>query len=358
MLSVCLVVITVGNRQTAFEDVAIVDGESYYASIAGVRIHCTGVADADACIDGAKGHPEDSVFLWLGNSQLHAVNQYRPGDVNATPLLHEQLLASGRYLVTFSEPNANLQEHLILFAYLLPRLHPRDLLLPLVFDDFREAGVRPDLVPALEDSETAGVLGQSEIGVRLLREGKRGSDSGDDLAGIHHTLQERSERTLNGWLENRSAWAQRPEARGEILLFLYESRNTLLGIKPTTARRVIPGRFADNWAALEAILSLAESEGIHVYAYIAPIRNDVTIPYDPAEYEAFKTRVGAALKHRKGVSLANLESVVPNQYWGTKAATAVGGEPEYDFMHFQAAGHRYFAEAIEKYLDGGAEAGS
>ena len=91
------------------------------------------------CIRGAKQSGTATVFLWLGNSQLHAINQFKPGDVNAPPILFDRLRARNEYLVTFSEPNASLQEQLVLFSYLLPRLEPKALILPIVFDDFRES---------------------------------------------------------------------------------------------------------------------------------------------------------------------------------------------------------------------------
>ena len=37
-------------------------------------------------------------------------------------------------IITFSQPNANLQEHYVLFEYLRHRLPVRTLILPLVFD--------------------------------------------------------------------------------------------------------------------------------------------------------------------------------------------------------------------------------
>ena len=197
-------------------------------------------------------------------------------------------------------------------------------------------------------------LTNSKIGGRLLSSGKRTAGQADDLAGIRKTFQERSERVVTGWLSEHSRiWAERADARGKVFLLLYRARNTLLGIKPTSARKIIPASFADNWAALGAILDLADRSGITVYVYVAPIRSDVPIPYDEMQYKSLKSRLFGELAHRANVRVANLENAVPNQYWGTKQATQLGGQPEYDFMHFQSEGHRFLALALYEFLADG-----
>lgn len=68
---------------------------------------------------------------------------------------------------------------------------------------------------------------------------------------------------------------------------------------------MIPGRYAKNREALQAILDLAGERGIAVLVYLVPLRNDVKVPYDSAEYAAFKDEV-AAMAARPGVRFANL----------------------------------------------------
>jgi hypothetical protein len=127
---------------------------------------------------------------------------------------------------------------------------------------------------------------------------------------------------------------------------LSQLRNHWLGIKPTTARKMIPGRFAKNWAALEATVALAKSHGTRVVIYVAPLRNDVQIPYDETEYTTFKARLLSEFADIPGVTVKDLERVVANELWGTKEATTLGAEPEYDFMHFRAAGHEALAQVL------------
>ena len=83
----------------------------------GERVHCGDLSDLNICIDSYKNtNDKMPVILWLGNSQLHAINQPQPNDEVSPLILHKKLKKFGTYTLTFSQPNANLQEH---FLFLL-----------------------------------------------------------------------------------------------------------------------------------------------------------------------------------------------------------------------------------------------
>ena len=316
-------------------------------AVDGALVHCHDLNDADLCLaayeETAYGQP---VVLWLGNSQVHAINQYQIGEETAAPELHRRIQPENRYFLTLSQPNANLQEHYLLLAYLVDRLPIDTLILPVVFDDMREEGIRTSLVDALRDPATINTLDDTQVGLTMLANYGDQDAAGNDMAALTDTVQERSERYLNQALENVwPLWAERPALRGEFFLSLYLLRNWALGIDPTSTRKMIPGRYAKNRDALKAILDLAKQRGIAILVYIVPLRNDVKVPYNLEEYAAFKTEV-EALAVRPGVRFANLEDLVPAELWGAKAATTIGGGEELDFMHFQAGGHRLLAEAL------------
>ena len=42
----------------------------------------------------------------------------------------------------------------------------------------------------------------------------------------------------------------------------------------------------------------------------------------------------------------DFDRLVPGRYWGTKAATSLGGKAELDFMHYQEPGHAMLARAM------------
>jgi hypothetical protein len=337
------------GRETRFEELGLGrETTPVFARSGDVPIHCVDLRDADSCLAGLRARGSQPSALWLGNSQLHAINQYQAGQETAPAILHRLLAGAGIDLLAFSPPNANLQEHYVLFEYLRSRLDLRLLVLPVVFDDLREDGLRATIASALSDPATQRALEASEAGAALLQRQELAPLVSDDLAGLSETVQERSEAALNGWLErNWPLWAARPEARGSLFRFLHHTRNRLFGITAQSTRRLIPARYERNLAALEAILESSRRSGIEVLVYVAPLRSDVATPYDAEEYAGFK-RTLAELASRESVPLADLESLVPAEYWGSTSAASVGGGEDVDFMHFQAGGHQLLAGAVQQ----------
>lgn len=315
------------QSEKRFEELALGKANTVtMGTVAGIQVHCHDLDDLDQCLVGYANQGRNSpVALWLGNSQVHAINQYQPGEVTAAPELHRLTPAQGRYFLTLSQPNASLQEHYLLFAYLLGKLPIDTLVLPVVFDDMREEGIRTSLADALKDPEATRILGLTTLGQSLVANHGEQDAAGNDMAALADTVQERSERFLNAELARLwPLWAERPALRGEFMLSLYLLRNWVLGIDPSSTRKMIPGRYARNREALAAILDLADERGVQVLVYVVPLRNDVKVPYDPSEYAAFKAEV-AAMATRPGVRFANLEDLVPADLWGAKAATTLGG---------------------------------
>lgn len=318
-----------------------------FAKVSGVYVHCRDYDEAQYCLDGYRLNGQGrKVSLWLGNSQVHAINQKKPGDETATPLLHRKLLDKETYFLTFSQPNANLQEHYVLLLYLINQLPIKYLVLPVVFDDMRNTGIRTSLTGAITEPVVKMELEMTEIGRRILADHGDKDMAGNELAALHETIQERSENYLNQKLSDIwSVWKARPDFRGKLFLSLYQFRNWALGINPSTTRKMLPGRYALNRQALEAILDKARQSKIKVLVYIVPLRNDVRVPYDLGEYQTFKDDIqNLALKN--DARFVNLESLVPANLWGTKSGTSVKGGQELDFMHFQAGGHKLLAKVL------------
>lgn len=340
------------GKKADFADAATTGAQTttVLAKIGNHHIHCQDNRDAADCIAGAiERHAERSV-LWLGNSQLHAVNQWKNGETNSTPILFDLLKPHNLDLVTFSQPNANFQEHYVLFEYLRHKLPLNTLILPAWFDGTREEGLRPDVGTFVKNKDVAAALAKTAIGVKLLNTSNPSLDS-QETAGISHTVQERVEKNIDNWLLKHSAlWRERPQMRGELIFGqLYTLRNTLFGIKATSKRKVIRGRYQDNLAAMESILDTAAKNHINVLVYITPIRNDVEIPYVEGEYRQFKSDI-TALSARYGATYASLENLVPANLWGSKNSTSIGGGVEIDFMHFQAQGHKLLAAELERLI--------
>jgi hypothetical protein len=351
LLAGVLIQLVFGGRHTNFEELALGQETSVvFGRDGGVRVHCMDLRDLEECMDGLGPRRGDPVALWLGNSMLHAINQYQPGQEVAPALLHRRLRSSGLELITLSVPNANLQEHYVLFEYMRQRVKVEHLILPIVFDDTREDGLRATIAPALADPATREAMAATPAGAGIAHRQELTPTATDDLAGLAETVQERAEGALNGWLqEHWSLWDTRKQMRGDVINSLYTLRNKAFGITTRTTRKQIPARYQRNLEALESTLAAGQRAGVDVTLYVAPLRPDVAIPYVPAEYAAFK-QAAETLARKYGARYLDLEGLVPAEYWGGWAA--VGGAVEDDFMHFQAPGHELLAQAVAAALAG------
>ena len=220
------------------------------------------------------------------------------------------------------------------------------LILPVVFDDLRETGIRPTLIEAFNNQKVSFHLKKTKIGRKLVSKNGNQDAAGNDLAALEDTVQEKSEKYLNDEMnEIWSIWERRAELRGRFFTNLYFFRNWLFGINPSSIRKIIPGRYRMNLDALRAVFQSANDKGIKVLLYIPPLRNDVKVPYELDQYGKFKTEI-QLLTQENGAKFLNLERLVPAELWGTKDSTTLGMGQELDFMHFQAGGHKRLANAL------------
>jgi hypothetical protein len=347
LLALAAIDVLFGDVHTNFEEVALgSETTTVFARVGGAPIHCMDLRDVDGCLAGVRARSPSRVALWLGNSQLHAINQYEAGERTAPALVHDRLAGEGLDLLTLSPPNANLQEHFALFEYVRARVPLGLVIVPVVFDDLREDGLRATVAAALSDPATRAALEQRPEGAELVRRYDLAPAESEDLAGVAETVQERSEKFLNGWLADHSKlWDARPEVRGALFRGIYLVRNSLFQIDAQSTRHVIPARRDRNLGALRGIIASAAAAGITPVVYVVPLRNDVAIPYDLAEYARFKSDV-SEIAREGGARFADLEALVPAGYWGRTLGGGVSGGTEIDFMHFQAPGHALLAEAV------------
>ncbi len=327
---------------------------SVYAGYQDDTIHGKVISEVPLVVKQAQAREAKERLLWLGNSQLHGVNQYTTGEQNMVAHLASLLHPVQKDLIAFSQPNAHLGEHLVYFEYVTRLIPIHTRILPVVFDDFRNIKIRPAIQTAMKQTDVTAALNQTKMGRRILKQQTaRTSGSGvDEFAGLKDTLQERSERMLNRF-SNRylPLWKTRKEARGAFFLFLYRLRNTVFNITAQSKRRKIKSRYNYNLKALRTILQRAKQKTIRVLVYIAPIRNDVALPYSKQEYETFKQEIERICR-TNGARFVNLEAVIPNEYWGRKASTGANGqEGELDFMHVQAAGHKKMAAVLAEIVN-------
>jgi len=299
----------------------------------------------DVLSKSLKAHPQPSrpIVVWLGNSQLHAINQFKRGDHLAPYWLIEGEHCPDCFLpLGISLPNANMQEQYVLELDITRHIPVKMVILELCYDNLREDGIRDEFELMIGQGLRAE-LQQSSVGNDMLTawDARTKVDPDDqDVTGLQGFLQRPLEKFLVARFDQMiPLWAARPFLRGQFLDDLYWSRNWILDITPSTVRKPIQPRYDRNMQALEAMLADLTREHITVIGYIAPIRHDLPIPYDAASYEAWKSAV-STVAAKYNVTLLNLETLVPNNQWGTYH------ENDVDFMHFQGPGHILVADAL------------
>ncbi len=342
------------SDRRAFEDFDLgANTTSVFAEKKDILIHTsTPSQEFESAIIREVEQSEKTCILILGNSQTHGINQYRKGQENYVGLVSKHF-EGHRFVLGHSLPNANLQEHHVIFQYWLNRLPIELLVLPVFYDDLRENNIRQSF---FEHIATQNVELDSTIPInkklKSLLLDVRNASLSDVSAKKFDALQDHSEFILNKFLsENVLIWNSRANIRGEISILLYRLRNTLFGITPQSIRKMIPGIMNDNLASLDEILRTASLRKVNVLLYIPPLRQDVAPPYDMQEYDRFKSELQERVKQLPGVRFLDIDSIVPGQYWGMKDSTNLYGKPEYDFMHFQFEGHRRLFDSISPVLE-------
>lgn len=331
-----------------FETLALGDQtQSVYGSYDGDKIFCSSPAELPECLGPAARRNLPQRVVWLGNSQLHAINQSRPGQVTAPVLLAQALRPRGIEVQALSFPNGNLAEFYL--AWQLERQAAKldVLVVPLFLDDTREGQIRDVLRPVALAADTQPRLQATPAGRAILKALPPAPETASDTS-----RQARSEAAITGWLERCCGFqTMREQARGQIEINAFYLRNTVFNVTAQSIRPVLPENYALNLAAFEQLLVEARAAGTRVVAYIPPLRQDVAPPYVPAEYARFKATT-RALAERHGAIWIDADAVVPGPLWGTKAAPRLGGGTELDFMHYQASGHALLTRRLEPVIAG------
>jgi len=284
--------------------------------------------------------PAENEALWLGNSQLHTINQ--PEDDDAVAPRHASDVLGYR-VYGLSLNNANIQEQLVVLHWALTRRKINWLILAACYDDLREDSLRSGLVD-LVTPQVARSLADSTVGRRLADQIVAARQVASDIQGTLRagcSWQDVSERKLESTLQDHwDMWARRSDMLGEVKYRLYELRNAAFGIEASSKRRMIPLRNQKNMAALVQMLRVAREHGIKVLVYNVPLRWDVEPPYDLGAYRNWKAELADVLEADDAAIFLDLDELVPVDLWGLHHGRNV------DFMHFKAQGHMMLGQRI------------
>ncbi|QWE08970.1 hypothetical protein [Polynucleobacter ibericus] len=282
------------------------------------------------------------IVLWLGNSQIHTINQFKSGEHIAPYWLRkfngceECILPLG-----ISLSNANPQEELLLSQFVESKLNLDALVVEVEFMGFREGGLRKEL-SQIVNANLVDVLRDSSVSKELeqLFDGDRGVEGDVIDSRTDGSAKQRIENFLSESLGDLwKLWKDRGNLRSAFLGDLFNLRNWIFNISSASQRKIIKPRYEKNVKALEDLLTYSKASKIPVILYIAPVRQDKPLPYDQREYSQWKEQVQQLAKVYSATYL-NYENLVPGEDWGSNFGEDI------DFMHFQGGGHKIVAKEI------------
>jgi hypothetical protein len=292
------------------------------------------------------GDDEGPEGVWLGNSQLHTVNQYEEGDETAPHYASEAL---GWPVWGLSLPNANPQEQYVILHFALTRRQPSVLVMQLTFNTLRRDELRQELNEFVDEATLESLrtteLGRELATVLATEEEPLASISSAQI-DPSQSLQDRSEAALEAALSSIwPMWRDRGDTLAIVRFRLFLLRNRVFGITAATKRSMLMTRYDRNMRAFEAILELAQQRGLPTLAYICPLRQDIDPPYVMSEYTRWKEEV-QRLCDAFGARYADLDRTVEGpERWGT-----LGHTGEIDFMHFRVEGHRILGARVAELI--------
>lgn len=325
-----LLIILFSSTDLSPEEFALGDEtKSYYALDSNnKKIHFSNMDEMDF-IDNSE------LIIFLGNSQTHGVNRFVKGNSNYVEILSKKY--PNKNINAISIPNGSLTEFYIISNYLISNFNIKKIILPVFFDDTRESNVRTEIISFFDSKNQYNFDDIME-----LKPNKNISES-DNTA----STQDTSEEFLNNLFEKNSIWKKRESLRVQVFTFLYKLRNTVFFITPSSKRYKIEESYNKNINSLIKLIDLCDLNDVNLDLYIPPIRNDIEIPYDNLEYDAFKQKIKEILNVKKDFRYLNFENIIPGKYWGMKSSTNLLKTKEYDFMHFNFQAHKILADSLQ-----------
>ena len=279
----------------------------------------------------------------IGNSQSQSVNQLKDGQTNLIGIT-SNLIEEKYNFFAHTMPNMSLMEYWLVLNYWNLKVKLDYLIVPVFFDDMRESEIRNDFISKIiEDNfqiQSNDIISQ-KINAIVSSEFSK-IDTENEMFG------KTVERNLNNLLsDNIFFWDIRVRMKQLVFVSLYNLRNTIFNIKPTSKRKMLKSAYINNIKALNLITRYCQDNKIKLHIYIPPIRNDYEIPYDIDEYNLFKSFL-ENFCNNEGIGFNNFENIIPNNFWGLKNSTNINSDLELDFMHFQYDGHKILSDSIAK----------
>lgn len=279
------------------------------------------------------------IVLWLGASQLHAINNQKDDDELAVVVANQRAIArkSPTRYVLLSEPNGNLHELWAMLHHMLDVAPPDAVVLGFTYDDLREPGVRPTLRHLYAAAPVdPSVLHASPVDTPATLET-------DDTPQV--ALEQAMTKVLTTVFP---AYGSRDRTRSKLsALYRRGFSQIVFKVLRRPQERIPRDRAKWNMAAYRTMVDALTQRHIPLLVYQAPHRPGMQPFYHPrGAYDAFHRALADESATNHLVTFLDLEALVPAEEWGITNA----GQP--DVFHFTGRGHAALGRAIDDALIG------
>lgn len=275
-------------------------------------------------------------FLWLGASQLHSINQPKPGDKLAVTYANKASAkkSANRRYVQLSEPNANFHELWAMLYAVIAKTDVDGVILGFTYDDLNETGLRKNIIPLYRASPIEPALLEEQQSVANAAE-----------LDTNKTPQAWLENILVDQIEGRLMAFQKRGLIRAYIEAMYKNWivRAVFAVKKKPQVRLVPDRQKWNEKAFSRIQQELARRNIPLIVYQAPHQPGMKPFYHPRKpYDDYHTNLSKTLTSSKNSHYLNFETIVDSPHWGINAA----GQP--DVFHFTVVGHRILGKAIDE----------
>ena len=280
-----------------------------------------------------------NTILFLGNSQLGAINNYSKGEIT-----YPEILSSNEYfkekkikIKSIWLPNVNIVEYEFILSNLKKcGFEPSKLFLPLIFDDFSDHNIREEVQPYA--SELCNINYTKEL---------NNKDNNQNISAGN--VKNLSKKIKNYF----QVFEELNQINIDLKLFIYKIRNFAFNIDSSTKRKLNKISYEKNIEKLKLILEERQSPKFKNYFYIAPVLNansNLPFPYYIDEYNSFKKRIEEICRSQNCI-FKNLENLIPSNEWGgDQNISFKRKKTNLDFMHFKYEGHKRLSSYFNSLL--------
>lgn len=281
--------------------------------------------------------------VWFGNSQLHSINYYQPGNKLAVEYVNLKLKNSGSNITPFqfSSPHLNFIEELLYLSELASNnINPQVLIIPITYRSFHFSTIRAELKNLSGYKQIEKIIINPDL--QKIYSYEKESDERGKLSSKEKTWQDKSEEAINACLTTIfPIYAFRENTKSFISFFplqaihFFSDKTKDLNVKGKDETVLL------NKSALAELLNYSKQKNIKVLLYQVPHPQDPAFFfYNKEAYHTFFNDIRQLSSKYSNVTFLNLSESIPLDLWGTS------NDGYKDTYHFKDKGHQILGDTI------------